>query len=416
MDKMKSLVYQALRKSEKFTKTDMVYLARGGFWLGIGQVVTSLSAFFLSIAFANLLPASTYGTYKYVFSINAILLIATLSGIDNAVTQSISRKKDGTLIVGLKEKTKWGFIGSAGSIVISLYYYFSHNNELSIAFLIAAIFIPLTESLDIYNSLLQGKKLFSTYTIFNSVTQVTSSVALFVTMFFTKNILALIFVFLFTNTLLNGLFLFLTNRKYSENSEVDEQALTYGKKLSGLYIIATIASELDKLLVFHFLGAIELAVYTVAVAPTEQLKALLKNVQFVVLPKIAENQHKDIRASLFKKTFIFGLLILFLTGIYILVSPIVFKLAFPKYPQSILYTQLLSISVVAAITSSIIYTYVEVKRSEIWLTRFHIWSNVINVSLLFVGIYYFGLMGLIVSRIISRFLILGLTVKIAEKV
>ena len=71
--KIKEKIYNLLRWSEKYTKTDMVYLAHGGFWLSFGQIISSLSSFLLAIAFANLLPKETYGNYKYILSIASIL-------------------------------------------------------------------------------------------------------------------------------------------------------------------------------------------------------------------------------------------------------------------------------------------------------------------------------------------------------
>lgn len=416
MNNLNARITSLLRWSEKYTKTDMVYIAKGGFWLGISQFLTSLSAFALSIAFANMLSPDAYGMYKYILSINALLLIPTLSGIDSALTQSISRKMDGTVYFGLKEKIKWGFWGSLFSIIISFYYFYNDNLTLSLAFFITAIFVPLTESFDIYNSILQGKKLFKTFTIFNSATQLLSSASIIVTIFITQNILTLLFVYLITNTLLNAFFLYVSKNKYLENSEVDHDALTYGKKLSLLYVITTIAAELDKLLVFYFLGPVKLAIYTIAFAPTEQLKALLKNVQFIILPKIAENHNKNILGSLFKKTYFFGGIVFVLAIFYVILSPILFRIAFPKYPESIFYSQVLSISIVAAILGSIFYSYIEVKRSEKHLLKFHVWSNLINITCLFFGIYYYGLFGLIVSKIVSRYIILGLTIKIAKDV
>ena len=70
---MKRLVLPWFHWGEKYLKTDLVYLSRGGFWLSIGQGVAMLSGFFLSTAFANLLPKESFGTYKFILSGVAIL-------------------------------------------------------------------------------------------------------------------------------------------------------------------------------------------------------------------------------------------------------------------------------------------------------------------------------------------------------
>ena len=58
---LKQTIFRMLRWSERFTKTDMVYLAKGSFWMMAKQVGVSIISFGLAIAFANLLPQETYG-------------------------------------------------------------------------------------------------------------------------------------------------------------------------------------------------------------------------------------------------------------------------------------------------------------------------------------------------------------------
>ena len=96
--KIKTKIYKLLRWSEKYTKTDMVYLAKGASWLTSGQIISSFAIVLLAIAFANLIPRETYGTYKYVISVVGALSIFTLPGINTAVVQAVARHNDKCLI------------------------------------------------------------------------------------------------------------------------------------------------------------------------------------------------------------------------------------------------------------------------------------------------------------------------------
>src|SRR5689334_12787395 len=80
---MKALMARAerlLRWSERYMKTDMVYLAKGSFWLTLGQVAASASGLLLVIGFANLLPKEVYGTYKLILSLAGIIASFSLTG------------------------------------------------------------------------------------------------------------------------------------------------------------------------------------------------------------------------------------------------------------------------------------------------------------------------------------------------
>lgn len=44
-----------LKKSEHLTRTDVVYVAKGGSWLMLGKGVATILGFFLTVGFANLL-------------------------------------------------------------------------------------------------------------------------------------------------------------------------------------------------------------------------------------------------------------------------------------------------------------------------------------------------------------------------
>ena len=139
---LKVKTYNFLRWTEKWLKTDMVYFSRGGFWLTAGQMFSSLSAFLLSIAFANLLPKETYGTYKYVLSIASILSIPTLSGMTTSLAQAIASGSDGSFIPAVKARIKWGLLGALASLILASYYFYQADTTLTISFLMAAVFLP----------------------------------------------------------------------------------------------------------------------------------------------------------------------------------------------------------------------------------------------------------------------------------
>src|SRR3989338_3126996 len=105
-------ILEFLKWSERYTKTDMRYASMGMFWILLGKAGLSLISLATMTAFAHWLPKETYGTYQFIISLFGIAGIFTLSGISTALVGSIAQKKEGTLLAAVKEKIKWGSLGS----------------------------------------------------------------------------------------------------------------------------------------------------------------------------------------------------------------------------------------------------------------------------------------------------------------
>ena len=401
---------------ERYTKTDMVYLAHGSFWLGIGQVVSSGAVFLTSIAFANLLAPDVFGFYKYILSIASLLSITTLSGMDSAVAQSVARGFEGTLVPGVMTKMKWGVLGTGLSLLVAIYYYTQGNFTLSIAFCTVGLFMPFAESFDMYNSFLVGKRLFQIQTYYNMVKKIIALVAIVGTLFLTHNLYIILFVY-FISIVIPNLFLYYrTIKLHQKNNEVDPMAIGYGKHLSAIYIIGTVLEQIDKVLVFHYVGAADLAVYALAVAPTDQIKGLLKNLNSLAFPQFAKRTSDEIRKTIWRKLFILSVVVTLLVLLYIILAPYLFALFFPKYLASVHYSQILSISLVPVIAAGFIETILGSKKATKELYKYNLYSNLINTIILFPLVYYYGIWGAVISRMTTRFFIMGLGSILLKKI
>lgn len=396
---LKEKTHSILRWSEKYIKTDMVYLAKGGFWLTSNQLVASASAFLLSIVFANLLPKEIFGLYKFILSITSILVISTLYGIDSSIMQATARGIEGDFKSGLKTKIRWGFIGAIASLAITGYYLIHHNYIFSLYFLIVAIFLPFYDTFGIYNSLLMGRKNFSKATQFGIVELTIELIILILAVLFYKNVAFLIFCYFFSRTIIKIYFYIRTLKKYPPNSNGDSNTITYGKHLSAMSVISGIAKYLDEILVFHFIGPAALATYALATAPAGQINGTLGQIKNLILPKYAQADHEKAKSGIIKKMIQFGGIILIITLIYILLAPILFKLIFPKYMESVFYSQVYAftnISLIALIPSTFLQAKKEIKK----LYTLNFVNPILNIVIMIVAVQ-FGLIGLIIGRVFS---------------
>ena len=395
----KEKIYLILRWSEKFFKTDMVYLAKGGTWLSLGQITSSVAAFLLSIAFANLLPKETYGTYKYVLSLVSLLAIPTLPGMTSAIIRAVAKGHEGAFLPAIKTKIKWGLFSALASLTLALYYYLQGNNILAICFLIVAIFLPFMDALGMYNAYLSGKKMFGLNTWYNVSSQVASILLMIATIWFFKNIFLIIFTYFAANTFFNILILRATLKKHKPNNLDDKLTIAYGKNLSLITILGTISGSLDKILLFHYLGAGALATYAFAQAPINQSRSFFKTILTLAFPKIAASDNETIKKTLPPKMIKFFIFMAVCVIAYILLAPFLFGLLFPKYFEAIKYSQLFSL-ILLFFPQKLIGTALEAKAQTKALYFISISSSTLRILLYFILLPIYGIYGAIYANII----------------
>lgn len=399
INKIKKIIYKLLKKSEKWTKTDMIYLFEGGFWLSLGKVISSLSGLLLAIAFANLLSKESYGTYKYVLSLVSLLTIPTLSGINTALNRSIAQGNDKSFFTSLKTKIKWGSIGGILSLLLAGYYFFyKEDTTLTFCFLISSIFIPFMDSIMVYQSILIGKKKFKMLSTQNTIINTLAVIVMILILATTKNLFAVLFSYFISHTTFRFIFLLFTLKKIKLNQNEDKTVVSYGKHLSLMGIIGTISSQIDKILIFQFLGGVDLAIYSFAITMPEQIRMFLKNINVLVMPKMSQNLSLS-KKDIMKKIKIFFIVLFPIMILYIFLSPFIYRLFFPEYLDSIFYSQLFALSLFSIPFTSLGISYLTSQKKEKNLYNISIWSSVINIILLFGGIYFFGLLGAIISRV-----------------
>ena len=401
IERLKVKTHDFLRWSEKYFKTDMVYLAKGSFWLTLGQGISAISSFLLAVAFANLLPKETYGVYKYILSIAGILAIPTLNGMNTAISQAASCGFEGSFIPAIKTKIYWGFFGGLSSLILSGYYYYNSNSTLAISFLIAAVFIPFMDSFGAYNALLQGKKLFKTSTQYTILSQLIAISSLIGTLFLTKNLFLIVLAYFTSWTLARFIFLKITIKKFPPNQNQDPKTISYGKHLSLVGIIITIASYVDRLVLFQTIGATQLAIYSIAIAPPEQIKSIFKNLSILTLPKFAQSTKTEIRKTLPHKLFILFALLVGLILVYILAAPLMFKILFPQYIESVFYSQMAIFMIIGGMVP-VLNSVLVAKQANPEIYKSNIYIAIFQIIITLTLGYLFGIIGVITAKILVQ--------------
>ncbi|MBI5793660.1 oligosaccharide flippase family protein, partial [Candidatus Uhrbacteria bacterium] len=255
---LKQQILRLLKWSQKYTQTDMVYLAHGSFWMMLRQFTTSLIAFGMAIAFANLLPKETYGAYKYVLSTSILLAITTLSGMNTSLTRSVAKGFEGSLIPALLTRMKWGILGSFLTLGLVLYYGVEGNSALTTVFVFVALFLPFKSSFSVYQAYWQGKQrfdLFSKYAIFQ---ELLATVPMLIALFFTDRLFLIVLTYFCAQTAASALFYFLTQHRLSNHSH-DPETVSYGKHISYSGVLFAVANNCTDVILWHLLGPVPVA-------------------------------------------------------------------------------------------------------------------------------------------------------------
>ncbi|MBU0646684.1 oligosaccharide flippase family protein [Patescibacteria group bacterium] len=405
---IKHKIYKLLKWSEKYTGTDMVYLAKGGFWSALGQVSMAFASLIIAVAFANLFPEENFGNYQYVLSVTSILAISTLGGINTALVGAVACGFEKTIFPALKTKLKWSTIGITIGLLIAGYYFYSNNFTLGFAFLLAATIIPLRDTLQIYLSFWHGKKKFDTYNKNLIAEQAITAVCLTTAVFFSDNLFIILGAAFLPATFFRLISFTRTANQINKQSTTDQNSINYGKHLSLMGAIGTLAGQIDKILVFHFLGAVPLAIYAFATIPATKVKDIFKIVGQLALPRFSERTMEHIRKEMWKKLLKIEIVAIGAVTLYILIAPIVFEYLFPKYIDSVIYSQIFIIAALFTFPSHILHIALIAKMEKKKLYLYRVGVPAGNIILIAVLLPSYGLWGAVAAYMITKFLELSM--------
>ena len=410
---MISLIY----KLQKYFKIDLLYLIKGESWLLVGKVINMATTFVLVWAWANWIDKEVYGNYQYIFSLIGIISIFSLHGIGLAVTQAVARGFEGSFIRGFKVQLKWGLLASLSALIIAGYYWVQGNKNFPLAFLVVAVFLFLFNALLIYTSFLTGKKLFGVQVRYESIIQIIAVLAMLIALFLAKTslnhlsnfiiLLLLVSVYFVFRTFLNFIFFIRTKTRFSPNKKEDPKTIGYGKHLSLSELGEIITNNLDKILLFHYLGAVELAIYIFASLLPQQIKVFLKHINSLIMPKLSTRSKESIKKTLLKKTSYLAILITGVVLVYIILAPYIYQIFFPKYLEAVNYSRIYALSIIPLAFSSIMTVFMaKMMVRQVYQAR--ITLSLVRAGLFVIFIPLYGIWGAVLAvlgvRLFSAFL------------
>lgn len=399
MSGIKSRLYTLLRWSEKHTKTDMVYMARSGFWLQASSIFISFSSFFLYIVFGHTLSKEIYGTYQYLLSLGAMVAAFTMTGMSTAVTQAVARGFEGTFLTSIRTQLLWSIAPMVGAWGMGAYYLTQGNQTLGIGLLFIGIFVPFNTTFNTFAAYLIAKKDFKRSFYYTLIINIPYYIAVGLVAISLQSAIAL----LIANGLSQAIGYYIAHRRtlvaYHPNDTVDSEATRYGTHLSIVNAISAVIAQVDNVLVFHLLGAAPLALYSFITAVPDRL-GIFKNIGAIAFPKFAIKSHNEVKTSLGRKVALGILVSAIIASIYIAFAHIFFAAFFPRYIDAVPYSQLYALTIIFAF-SPVFTTALTAHGRTKELYALNMIAPIIQLSCITAGILLWGLLGLIVGRVAS---------------
>lgn len=405
--KLKNKTYKWLRSSEKYLKTDMIYVAKGGFWMTFGQSGTTILSLILVMAFANLLPKETYGTYLYILSLTGVLNIFTLTGMNSAVARAVAVGQEGMLRASVRYQLKWNLLMLTAFFILGGYYLINYNVILAISFFILGIFVPSTLALNTYGSYLEGKRKFKFAGISTIISTLLYVVGGLIAVFLSGEVVWLITAYAFTTFASTLFFYIFIVHKFKLpiiiNTETKE-TLRYGRKLSFIRFIGPISSQIDKIILLHFWGPAQLAIYSLAMIAPNKIISFTKKWVGIGFPKFSAKTIQEINTVFYRRIFQGMAIGATIAVLYALTAPYLFKYLLPQYIEGVFYSQILAISFVFAMPNRYISLLFESQKLSRLIFIRGLINSLVSILLFIIFGILGGILGLIVAQITSSFI------------
>jgi len=398
MDPLRARAISLLRWSERYTKTDMVYLVSSGFWSNLGILSVSFLALGLYSIYARYFTPTEFGIYQYFLTLAVLVHAFTLTGMNTALTRSVARGHDGSLKEGLKLQLTWSVLPFLVALAIALYYFVKGNSTFGLAALVIGVFTPLNAALAAYTAFLTGKKDFKRAFAYNFFGNIPYYGAMAAAAILFQSALLVLLANCVANAIVYYVALKRTERAYAQMGTSDPDMKSYGKHLSLMNAPGIFLGQADILLAFHLLGPASVAMYSFATALPDQIARFLKFIPGAALPKFSTASHAAIRATIGPKL-VYAAIIAILTALcYVIAAPFVYSLLFPQYQEAVPLSQLYAVTVVSLVTNIVLAVLIaqEHKRS---LYFFNTALPLLQTGAQVLGILTLGVLGLVIAKI-----------------
>ena len=407
MISLRNKVFNTLRSSERLFNLDMVYAVKGGLWTTLRFSVSLLGSIATMVAFGNLLSREAYGTYNYLLSLAASLSFLTFSGVGTAVLRAVARGYENIVPFALRLQLKYNLIAISVVLSAAIYYGYKGDALFALSLTLLALAYPLAEAFHIYEQVLTSKKRFDILAKIDSLNNLATTVVVVITLLLTNNILILVGIYTLMSLGPNILSYWWSVRdldKSEPNPETLAEMHRTAFHITGAGLIGTASQYIDKIILFQVAGPAALAIYSFATTGPERIKGLIKNWVGISVPKLAQKSTTQIHAIFYKRICFSVLIGTLLALTYTTLSPLLFELFLPRYLDSISYSQVYALGLIA-IPATVYIGAIFATQNMLRATYTQsVASQITRIILFLIFGWLWQAWGLVIGSVVSNFI------------
>jgi O-antigen/teichoic acid export membrane protein len=373
--------------------------AADGFTITTGRAISFLASFMVFTVLGAHVPRDVVGTYTFVMAAFSIMSITTLPGMNNALVRAVARGHEGTMKAMLTMRFRYGLLGSVLCASVGVFFFIVNQTELAYAFLLAAPFVPITDTFSNFAiNFWQGKKNFMKSASTSALYYIGLALFSIPLMMISNNLLVILGGVLTAQTCM-GLIVYATAKK-TENDSIDADSIHLGKHLTIMHTLRIAAAHVDRLIIWAFIGPAATAIYSFAALPVSKAQQLIP-IGAISLPHLSTQDFTHaVKKNIFANTLIlFGISIPG-TVVVLMLAPWIYSLLFPLYPESTIFFQILflplALSPILLLKTSLVAAH---RTQALYVSD--IISPLFKIGAMLACVVPFGLLGVAVGSVIG---------------
>lgn len=356
------------------------------------------------------MPKDAFGDYQLVLTLVGAWAVFNLPGVQRAIVQSVARGYPGTFRAASRLVLWASAVGSILLLALSAWFYWRGKAGVALALAAASVLFIPGASLVQWQSLELGRRAFRSVSMKQGLGVIGSNAAIVLVALFGftapwQLILAGYGVLAVQNLWQSRL----ADRSLAHDAPVEDGSLKYGLDTSMWDGLNLVANYTDRLFLYGFISPVALAAYAVADRIPENLKQNVQNLALALIPKFAKRgaytREMDRKLNLFGAVTCIGMLL-----VAFLIIPWLLPLLYTsQYRSSVLYCQLITISVAITCFSIAKNAYIQSQLDAKGFRDIMLWGSLIRIVSSFFLVRAFGPVGAASSAIIYRLANVGLT-------